>query len=48
MVCVCNNLRIMNRRTLWNPMSGRTEFEVIQECLTCGKIWVWSNLEELR
>ena len=44
-MCMCNNLRILNRRTLWNPTECHVEFEVMQECMTCGKIWIWSNLD---
>lgn len=45
-MCKCNNLRILNSRRIWNVMECKVEFEVIQECMTCGNLWVWSNLKE--
>ena len=45
-MCTCNNLMILNTRRLWNPMAGKVEFEVMQECTQCGRVWIWSNLHD--
>jgi len=42
MTCNCDDLIVIDRKAVYN--GERVEFQIMQQCVKCGKVWCWRNV----
>jgi len=43
-MCQCMNYREIDSKRTWNPITCNVEFKILVQCLSCDRIWEFSNV----